>query len=237
MTASDASRRSSRAARRADLLAAWLVGPVLLVLAGVMYDQRQDIDVPHVERVIVAKRDFTTEPMRSLPADPPVTIIAGFEKKCTECHRLFDSPEATPPWLTQHCEVTTDHGLSDQCLDCHDRDNRNLLVLSGGRTVPFAESSRLCAKCHGLTWRDWQRGVHGRTVDYWDTSRGPSRRLACIECHDPHAPAYQPMRPLPGPVTLRMGDPNRNGHVEAVEPHNPLRHWRGQVLDGGEAEP
>jgi hypothetical protein len=216
---------------------AWLIGPVFLVLAGAMYATRHDRDIPHTERVTVAVEEITTDPLRSPLADPPLMLVAGFEKKCTECHRLFTSPLDTPRRLMQHCEVVTDHGLNDRCFNCHDREDRNRLVLNSGETVPFADATRLCAECHGPVWRDWERGIHGRTVDYWDASRGPRRRLTCVECHDPHVPAYDPMQPLPGPHTLRMGEPHDDRHQDEVEARNPLQRWRDRQHDSGEAEP
>jgi hypothetical protein len=98
-------------------------------------------------------------------------------------------------------------------------------VLSNGETIVFGEAPTLCAQCHGTTWRDWEQGMHGRANDYWDVTRGAVRWLSCVECHDPHAPAFDPMQALPGPNTLRMGDPRRDRHLEVAERRNPLRYW------------
>jgi hypothetical protein len=237
MAASATSNPSRPAGGAGDRLVAWLIGPVFLVLAAAMFATRDDINVPHTDRVVVARQDLTSDPPRRPLADPPRIEVAGFDKKCSECHRLFESALHTPPRLTQHCEVVTDHGINDRCFNCHDRENRNLLVLNGGETIDFAESSRLCAECHGPVWRDWEHGVHGRTVGYWDASRGTREQLSCVECHDPHVPAYEPMRPLPGPHTLRMGDPSHKRHLEAIETYNPLLHWRRALRGDDEAAP
>ena len=81
----------------------------------------------------------------------------------------------------------------------------------------------LCASCHGPTYRDWEKGIHGRTNGYWDTSKGEQTRLVCTQCHDPHAPAFGKLVPLPGPNTLRMNDgggPDPDYHH--APKHNPL---------------
>ena len=35
----------------------------------------------------------------------------------------------------------------------------NRLVLHGGESIPYSEVPRLCQKCHGPTYRDWERGI------------------------------------------------------------------------------
>ncbi|MHC4211014.1 MAG: hypothetical protein ACYTE6_02340 [Planctomycetota bacterium] len=236
MAASDASTRLPRAGKRANELVRWTIGPVFGVLAILMFVTRDQMDIPNTERVPVAWETVTTDPLRSPLADPPHIVLAGFELECMECHRMFESLPDTPRWLMQHRHIVFDHGLNDRCLDCHDRDDRNMLGLSSGETIPFADAPRLCAHCHGAAWRDWQRHVHGRTTDYWDETRGPRTRLSCVECHDPHAPAFDQMRPLPGPNTLRMGEPRRDHHPAAFERRNPLRHFNAP-RPGPAAEP
>jgi len=202
-----------------------LIGPVFLVLTGWLFITRDWADIPHAEHVPIARQDITTDPMRRPLPDPPWVESGGYELTCMACHRIFESLPDKPRRLMQHRHVALDHGLNDRCLNCHDRDDRNLLVLASGETILFADAPRLCAQCHGTTYRDWSQGMHGRTNDYWDVTRGPRRRLSCTECHDPHAPAYDAMRPLAGPNTLRMGKPHRDRHAEAVGKRNPLRHW------------
>jgi hypothetical protein len=202
-----------------------LIGPVLLVLAGGLVVSRDWTGIPLTEPVHVTREDISTSPMRQPLADPPRIVQGGFEMHCMECHRHFESRPDTPRRLLQHRHIVLDHGLNDRCLNCHDRDDRNKLVLDGGRLIPFTEADMLCAQCHGTAWRDWQRGAHGRTNDYWDIRRGPMRRLVCIECHDPHEPAFAPMRPLPGPNTLRMGEPSAAKHASEASTRNPLLRW------------
>jgi hypothetical protein len=144
-----------------------------------------------------------------------------------DCHSLFPPREETPEHLLQHGHIVLDHGINDRCRNCHDPNDRNKLILHGGQVIGYSEVVRLCSKCHGPTYRDWQKGVHGRANGYWDTSRGPRHRLKCIQCHDPHAPyspAMDPLKPLPGPDTLRMRA--AHGPPEQAESEDQLGHWR-----------
>jgi hypothetical protein len=149
------------------------------------------------------------------PSLRPEVGLAGFTYRCSECHKLFPSPEETDRPLTQHRHVTLRHGMNERCFNCHHRATRDAFVDDRGEPVPFDQPQKLCAKCHGPVYRDWSHGVHGRTNGYWDDRLGPVRRVKCIQCHDPHAPAFGSMEPAPGPNTLRMGDRGR------AVPHEP----------------
>ncbi len=167
------------------------------------------------------------QPVReALLTDPPELRIGAFEYACQECHKLFDSrDEAAPrfPPLAQHQEIALDHGLNDRCFNCHDREDRNRLVLHSGETVGFNEVEVLCAKCHGPTFRDWERGVHGRIDGYWNSEKGTPIQRRCSECHDPHAPAFGQWPLMAGPHSLRVDGTDKGGHAEEGGKHNPLR--------------
>ncbi|MHC5023749.1 MAG: cytochrome c3 family protein [Planctomycetota bacterium] len=183
------------------------------------------VDLPIPPAASVTPDEARPRAMRPPPRERPLITVAGFEMNCMECHRLFDSAPDAPRRLAQHRDINLDHGLNDRCFNCHDRHDRNRLALRGNRTVPFTNVARMCAECHGPTYRDWQRGMHGQTMGYWDAEAGAQRRLHCSECHDPHSPAFRPMAALPGPNTLRMGD-QTPAHGEAVEAVDPLRKWQ-----------
>jgi predicted CXXCH cytochrome family protein len=42
---------------------------------------------------------------------------------------------------------------------------------------------------------------------YWDLSKGPRERHSCLNCHDPHKPAYPKVMPAPGPKDRFLGTP------------------------------
>jgi hypothetical protein len=218
---------SFRALTRSGL-AGYAIGPAFLLLAGYFALGPRMLDIPQTEAANVSREQVRSDPLRSLPRHPPAILRGGYELNCMECHRLFASPAETPlSGLLAHQDVVLDHGMNDRCLNCHDRFNRDKLVLPGGRLIQFDESPRLCATCHGTVYRDWERGMHGRTSGSWDESHPGHRRLGCTECHDPHAPAFGQMHLLPGPNTIRMTLP-KDHDDEHHEPRkrNPLRQWK-----------
>ncbi len=100
------------------------------------------------------------------------------------------------------------------CLDCHDVDNRDKLVKLNGELLSFNESELLCGECHGPILRDWEIGIHGKTVGFWDPIRGDEEqtvRLLCVECHQPHRPTFSPQQPMAPPV-LRVDGPGNKAH-------------------------
>jgi formate-dependent nitrite reductase cytochrome c552 subunit len=97
------------------------------------------------------------------------------------------------------------HGRNNNCFNCHNELNLELLQTRDGREVKFADSPVLCGSCHGPTYRDWEAGAHGRTSGYWDRSAGAIQRKVCVNCHNPHAPAFPSRKPAPGPHLLHGG--------------------------------
>ncbi|MEI8341122.1 MAG: hypothetical protein WCH43_06240 [Verrucomicrobiota bacterium] len=95
------------------------------------------------------------------------------------------------------------HGRNNNCFNCHNENNLELLQTRDGREIKFEDSPQLCGSCHGPTYRDWEAGAHGRTSGYWDRSKGPIDRKLCVNCHDPHTPHYPGRHPAPGPHPLR----------------------------------
>lgn len=187
----------------------FLVGPVFLLLAAWFLWDPTGVDLPVGSPDPIDPSRISTTPRRADLDDPPTVEIEGVQRTCQDCHHLFLPREDAPVSQLQHSDIVLEHGINDRCRNCHHVENRNKLVLRGGAVIGFSESPLLCQKCHGPTFRDWQRGAHGRTNGYWDASRGEVRRLDCSECHDPHHPrhpAMDPIEPLPAPHTLRMGE-------------------------------
>ena len=119
---------------------------------------------------------------------------------CSECHAQPDlRPNRTRRTLVDaHDDIVLKHDEEARwCLDCHDADNRDRLHLASGELVPFDESYRLCGQCHGEKHRDWRAGVHGRRKGSWN---GAKEYLLCVHCHDPHAPRFKALAPMPAPV-------------------------------------
>jgi formate-dependent nitrite reductase cytochrome c552 subunit len=104
-----------------------------------------------------------------------------------------------------HSDIVMGHGeqgRNNNCFNCHDENNLELLQTRDGRAVKFQDSPQLCGSCHGPTYEDWEAGVHGRMSGYWDHRLGSYTRLACVNCHNPHAPTFQGRKPALGPHLL-----------------------------------
>lgn len=205
-------------------LDALLIGPVLMGLAAFLHYGPNLLDLPESGGRAVHASRIDTSPRRVAMSDPPRILINGFERNCMDCHQIFPATEIAPKHLQQHTHIVLDHGINDRCRNCHDVQDRDRLVMRNGETIGYDEVPLLCAGCHGPTYRDWQVGAHGRINGYWDAELGELKRLKCTQCHDPHdprRPAMDPVRPLPGPHTLRMGTDVPEAEHDSV--HDPLR--------------
>ena len=155
------------------------------------------------------------------PAGPPAIATGEVNHlgvpvtaNCTTCHATREPNRSTRSGeqLDEfHQGLSMQHGQL-ACIACHNPDDYNSLRLADGTAVPFAETMRLCAQCHGPQFRDYTHGSHGGMTGYWDLSRGPRERNNCIDCHDPHAPAYPQVHPVPGPRDVRHVNQEDAGH-------------------------
>ncbi len=206
--------------------AGYCVGPALLLVAAWFVYGTDLAEIPDCKASVVHKQFLTTAPRRTILGDPPMITLDGFTRTCNSCHMIFPAREEAPAKLLRHQHIKLDHGINDRCRNCHDVRNRNDLVLYSGIAISYANVVELCAKCHGPIYRDWERGMHGRTNDYWSRESGSPHKLGCTECHDPHnprVPAMDQLMPLPAPRTLRMGDhEEHDGGEEKIE-QDPLR--------------
>jgi hypothetical protein len=133
-------------------------------------------------------------PVQAIAVPPPPFTDGIFP--CQDCHANLDVDLTRRP-LEEHTEIALDHGDRDRwCFDCHNPEDRDVLRLVGGRLIPFSESYLLCGQCHGDKLRDWRVGVHGKRTGSW---RDEKQYLLCAHCHDPHAPRFPPLAPLPPP--------------------------------------
>lgn len=120
---------------------------------------------------------------------------------CVTCHSLRPagampgSPEALQAFhrglVFRHGELT--------CTACHQGERGDELHLADGRPVAMTEAQALCKQCHGPQTRDYLHGSHGGMHGHWERRLGPRTRNTCVHCHDPHAPAWQPVQPAPPP--------------------------------------
>ncbi len=120
--------------------------------------------------------------------------------RCGVCHTTTnESPANRPDELTEfHTEMEFGHG-DLTCNACHNPEDRDQLRLADGRSLAFENTLLLCAQCHGPQMRDYRRGAHGGMKGHWDLNKGPRTRNHCVNCHDPHDPAFPKMFPAPPP--------------------------------------
>ena len=151
-------------------------------------------DEPLLPSVLEAAGDDTAGTFNVPP--PPFSDEDIFP--CSACHEDLETDFERRELEFYHAEVELHHGPKERwCFDCHNADDRDHLRLASGELVGFDESYRLCGQCHGTIFRDWRAGIHGRRRGFWD---GAKSYLLCANCHNPHAPKFQPLEPLPPPV-------------------------------------
>jgi cytochrome c553 len=150
----------------------------------------------HIRQPIVPPRVDTG--LRD-PRGQPITT------SCASCHATSPprpDTRAAAELDEFHQGLTYAHGdLS--CLSCHHAGDYDRLRLADGRRVEFPEAMQLCAQCHGPQYRDYRHGSHGGMTGHWDLRRGPRERNHCVDCHDPHAPAFPLVRPVFEPAPDR----------------------------------
>ena len=145
---------------------------------------------------------------------PPPWSESGYFP-CTECHADLEPNPEPRELIEMHDDIVLKHGPSDRwCLDCHNPDDRDVLRLVNGKLIPFEESYLLCGQCHGTIFRDWRQGIHGRRQGFWN---GGKSYLLCAHCHDPHAPAFHTIKPLPPPVRPQYLAGSAPGEIETEE--------------------
>ena len=130
--------------------------------------------------------------------------VDGEPFACTTCHDGFEGTLTKEALEDTHKDITFDHGRNVRCLNCHNPKNSDAYVDFDGSEIPSDNPTMLCAKCHGPHFREWSLDVHGRVLKYWDKSFGEQIKLACVQCHDPHRPRFQPMKPYSPPVMTRF---------------------------------
>ena len=125
---------------------------------------------------------------------------------CATCHQqALQEPEReriSQRW--SHVNIQLAHGQTAgmDCQTCHDYADMRQLRLHNGSAVDFDQSYLVCQQCHFQQVRDWAGGAHGKRLAGW---RGQRVIKNCADCHDPHAPAFEPRFPVQGPTIPRAG--------------------------------
>lgn len=117
---------------------------------------------------------------------------------CVTCHSLRRPaalPTSTAALDEFHQGLVFAHGPLN-CASCHVLGDQSTLHLADGSEIAMTEAILLCRQCHGPQARDYDHGAHGGMQGHWDLSVGGRTRNHCIDCHDAHAPAFQPSQPV-----------------------------------------
>ena len=86
-------------------------------------------------------------------------------------------------------EIVMQHMVDgDKCVLCHEAANPKQLFLRDGTKIEAVQVDTLCRQCHGVKYRNWLIGRHGKLVNSWKTEL--AKRVSCIECHNPHTPKF-----------------------------------------------
>ncbi len=189
---------------------ALLSGSFLALAVGFYYDvgghPGQTVMVPLVDTNFIS-----TATARMSAAD---LVRSGGDTSgldCYTCHeknkplKLKFDGEGNVVVPKEHDDIVMGHGRhhrNNNCFNCHDETNLELLQTRDGRHLKLVESPALCGSCHGPTFRDWEAGVHGRTSGYWKRDAGPIDRKVCTSCHNPHSPPFPGRQPAPPPHPL-----------------------------------
>lgn len=122
---------------------------------------------------------------------------------CASCHSLegvvTTFPEAPEDVAGPHAGLSFAHGEL-ACTACHDSARPDHLHLATGEVIAATRAMELCAQCHGPQYRDYRHGAHGGMRGHWDRRVGERERNHCVDCHDPHRPAFGTFTPLPPPI-------------------------------------
>lgn len=152
-----------------------------------MHELGQRPGAPTGQTVVRAER------LGSVPTGKQDALGRPQRVACVSCHSQRKDaalPSSAEELDEFHTGLRVTHGELT-CGSCHDGQETHELRLASGEVLPGTEAMQLCAQCHGPQTRDYKRGSHGGMNGYWDLSRGDRRRNHCVNCHDPHAPAYQ----------------------------------------------
>ena len=112
---------------------------------------------------------------------------------CSECHdRPLQEIQTgnKPAPKKAHWQIESAHAPAAimNCFTCHNSRKMNTLRNLTGGEISFDHSYQVCAQCHSPQWKDWIGGAHGKRLGGW----APPRVIqSCIDCHDPHQPAWE----------------------------------------------
>ena len=138
------------------------------------------VNLPAFKILSPPKSWFDTTPIYREPK--LLFYTQEFTYTCTECHEkdLRTKPKKSHLLFGAHLDMVFTHGLNLRCLNCHHADHPDAFTGYDGSTIPKEDPVLLCRKCHGVTYRDWNAGIHGRINGFWTAKLGPEKILRVI---------------------------------------------------------
>ena len=122
---------------------------------------------------------------------------------CFLCHAYWvgiPDPTVVRPKFV-HSTIELNHGTNDRCYNCHLIQDRNKYAANDGSGIMHVNVEKLCERCHGLIYKDWQNGTHGVRRGKWRPQKEfEIINFKCTECHDPHSPVFQFKEYAPPPI-------------------------------------
>jgi len=206
------------------IILAMVCGCMLLLYAAAGTADEEVVARPSSPTVIPLPQDWLdTTPIRGTPK--LIFYLNQFMYQCKVCHvdlkaptyeceKNLNVPGTFHMPFGAHKDMAFNHGLNMRCFNCHNCSNLGTYINFDGSEIPGDKPVLLCRKCHGVLYRDWQAGIHGRTNGYWDASRGPQIKLECNQCHNPHQPHFPPLVPRPSPDLPRTVSPEKGSRHE-----------------------
>lgn len=154
------------------------------------------------EATLFAVKINPAKPLSQIPTGHKDAAGNPILMACESCHnvRKPDPKNGSKgPLLSFHQDLKFVHGKL-VCISCHNPEGSySEFRLASGESIKPENVMTLCAQCHGPQFRDYQHGSHGGMTGHWDLKKGSRQRNHCIDCHDPHKPAFPLFRPVAGP--------------------------------------
>lgn len=170
-----------------------LPGSIILVLIFIFWGSEK----PDIPNPVPLKSDwYRVETARGEILEN--TVLPGH---CFICHSVQIPDQTVVQPAFAHATVKLEHGVNNRCYNCHHIYDRDKLAGDGESKIHFSNPEQLCARCHGIIYRDWSAGTHGLRQGKWLLAIGESaKNFTCTECHDPHAPKFNYAVVAPPPV-------------------------------------
>ena len=109
---------------------------------------------------------------------------------CKNCHEHPSDSSEMQSYQAHWDQKMLHPQFSDSCSLCHG-DDKGLKTING-KSISFDHSYKLCAQCHGIQFKDWLWGAHGKRVVGWQAKRVIQN---CTGCHNPHDPSFKKRKP------------------------------------------